>query len=415
MASLRTALAFASGLALLGLPTQAQTFAPFQSSLIDAALVDADWADYDKDGYLDFGLSSYKYPVYIDFPRLASQPVRNTRLYRYDPATSQFVLARSYNAGGMRLTWIDNDRNSWPDLMVSSDSYGPNVLMNPGMGSPTWAGGQTLASYGYDDTRVADFNRSGRMDQLTIGLAHDPYARLTLGPTDFMRSGWSMYPSVSFGLLMVTSEGGRTALGVGDLDNDGVLDVVESGQAYLLPQRLVSVTRVLKGSSPRPDSLHFLPMGDLAPLTSGSLSLFDYDGDGDLDILATGCTQGAGGGYATHLYRNDGNFVFTEIANTGLDAFGRSAAAFADVNGDGRPDLLLTGNTAAGVKASLYLNQGPGANPVFVEDSPGSIPGADLGAAHFGDFDHDGKPDLLLTGLRPDGKGFMAVYRNVRP
>jgi hypothetical protein len=38
-----------------------------------------------------------------------------------------------------------------------------------------------------------------------------------------------------------------------------------------------------------------------------------------------------------------------------------------------------------------------------------------MGAARFGDFDHDGKPDALLTGLRSDGKGIMAVYRNVRP
>jgi hypothetical protein len=400
-------------------PLRAQLLAPFQETVIDANYLDATWADFDRDGNLDIGFSYDKTPTYnlrTTPPRQVTPAVRKTQLLRFDPASSRFAVSQSYDIGGMRMAWGDCDGNSWPDLLTSSDTMGVRWLLNPGL-SPTLRTSESgiPANTGTGDLRLADLNRSGWPDILTLGMGGGAWVYLKPSLQDQARIKPKSYlPFWTFGLVNLGAYSDRSSLAVGDLDNDGVLDVVESGNGDAQLQYL-PVTRVFKGISPLLDTLHFNPKGDLAPLTSGSLTLFDLDGDGDLDILATGCTQTNGSGYATHLYRNDGNFVFTELGNTGLDGFGRSAADFADVNGDGRPDLLLTGTTASGLRTALYLNQAPGAATLFIEDSPGSIPGAESGAAHFGDFDHDGKPDLLLTGLRPDGKGFMAVYRNVRP
>jgi hypothetical protein len=414
MPSIRPLSALILALPLTMTPVVAQLLAPFQETLIDADYLDATWADFDRDGYQDIGLSYEKLAPFLGPPLPQGESIRKTQLLRFDPASSRFALSQSYDFGGLRMAWGDYDRNSWPDLLVTADAQGSRWLLNPGLSPTTMSQGSGISGHGGTaDLRVADFNRSGWPDMLFIGMGTAPFVYLVPARRDGLRPK-SFYPENTFGLLKVNANAGRTALAIGDLDNDGVLDVVESGEGG--PELgYLPVTRVFRGSSPFPDSLHFHAKGDLAPLTTGSLTLFDLDGDGDLDIVATGCTENTGFGHATHLYRNDRNFVFTELGNTGLDGFGRSAADAADVNGDGRPDLLLTGVTASGYKTALYLNQPPGSASLFVEDSPGTLPGVEMGAARLGDFDHDGKPDALLTGLRSDGKGIMAVYRNVRP
>jgi hypothetical protein len=74
--------------------------------------------------------------------------------------------------------------------------------------------------------------------------------------------------------------------------------------------------------------------------------------------------------------------------------------AFLDVDGDGRLDLLLVGQP----RCALYHNRGglPGQPPVFEEWTARAgldLPGYWMGCAT-GDYDGDGRVDLLLTGYR---------------
>lgn len=63
----------------------------------------------------------------------------------------------------------------------------------------------------------------------------------------------------------------------------------------------------------------------------------DVDGDGDSDLLVTGLGSGA------RLFRNDGNFKFVEVTKTaGLEsATGAMSMALADIDGDGDLDLYV--------------------------------------------------------------------------
>ncbi len=91
--------------------------------------------------------------------------------------------------------------------------------------------------------------------------------------------------------------------------------------------------------------------------------LFDYDGDGDLDIFVTNSSDFPGRGSDTvpptaHLYRNDGDMRFTDVtaaAGLAMTYYGMGAIA-ADYDGDGHVDLLVT--TWGGVR--LYRNLGNG-------------------------------------------------------
>jgi hypothetical protein len=96
----------------------------------------------------------------------------------------------------------------------------------------------------------------------------------------------------------------------------------------------------------------------------GGVTLFDYDGDGDLDMFFTG-----GGrieadpltirGRPGALFRNDGDFRFTDVtaaANLADDGLYTHGSTAGDFDGDGFPDLFVAGYGGC----RLYRNTGEG-------------------------------------------------------
>src|SRR5262245_55905477 len=147
--------------------------------------------------------------------------------------------------------------------------------------------------------------------------------------------------------------------------------------------------------------------GHLAILESlgGGVALIDYDGDGLLDVFLTG-----GGhydnppelrdikGYPCKLYRNLGNWQFQDVtAKVGLDkpVFYTHAAAVADYDRDGWPDLLVTG----WCRMALYHNEPDGQGGrkfVEVTEKAGLKDDSWSTSAAWADFDGDGLPDLYV-------------------
>ncbi|MDB6112075.1 MAG: putative peptidase, partial [Pedosphaera sp.] len=170
----------------------------------------------------------------------------------------------------------------------------------------------------------------------------------------------------------------------GDYDNDGDLDLFYDGSIYR--QDSGSFTLV---SSPVPGS------------QEGQAAWGDYDGDGDLDLAVTG--EFGFNVFVSRIYRNDGNSIFTLI-NAPLQGLWFSAAAWADVDGDGDLDLAIAGaaaqNTTASANARLYRNDG---GDQFVEAL--SIFGAAGAKLTWGDVNGDGLPDLAVTGYHGSGTG----------
>jgi len=128
----------------------------------------------------------------------------------------------------------------------------------------------------------------------------------------------------------------------------------------------------------------------------GGVVAFDYDGDGDDDLLFVDSGQPApygGEPGTTTLLRNDlGRFTdVTEASGLHLDGYGMGAVA-GDVDGDGDSDLYLT---AFGPNR-LWLNDGDGTfSPAPAEDAAAD-PSWSASAA-FGDLDTDGDLDLYVT------------------
>ncbi len=130
-----------------------------------------------------------------------------------------------------------------------------------------------------------------------------------------------------------------------------------------------------------------------------SASAVDYNGDGLEDLFVTDSKEGS----PNHLYRNNGDFTFTDVASqagvaAGNDATNASAdSLWFDHNNDGHPDLLVIrfGHN------QLFQNRGDG---TFVNITRTSgmdrYMNAITGIAF--DYDRDGDLDLFVGGYFRD-------------
>jgi len=137
----------------------------------------------------------------------------------------------------------------------------------------------------------------------------------------------------------------------------------------------------------------------LIETVSAGMAMFDYDRDGDIDIYFLNGAPLKGTKTDTPpinaLYRNDGNFKFTDVtvkSGVGDRGYGLGVCA-GDYDNDGDQDLYLN-NYGANV---LYRNNGDGTF-TDVTEKAGVANGRKVGAgACFLDIDKDGDLDLYVA------------------
>jgi hypothetical protein len=165
-------------------------------------------------------------------------------------------------------------------------------------------------------------------------------------------------------------------LAVGDLNADGKVDVVTANDA-------AGTVSVLLGNGDGTlnyDSQH--PRDFAAGQSPQAVAIGDFTGDGKPDLVVAGQT--------VSTLRGRGDGTFDAPVSHPLSGSPHTAVATADFNGNGKLDAVVTDNTGA---VSLMLGNGNGALTYA-----GSFPtGTSPSGAVVGDFDRDGQPDVAVS------------------
>ncbi len=219
------------------------------------------------------------------------------------------------------------------------------------------------------------------------------------GPRLLLNNGSAVFTDVSGTNLPVLALR-SFSLCAGDVDDDGDLDVVVTDGGTFGGTASQARLLINNGSGVFADQT--VPRMPVDLYNCQDVTLFDYDGDFDIDIALSG--KGATGKRG-RLYLNDGSGNFT-ISNA-LDQMGSNATyevEYGDLDGDTDLDCMI--QSISGQSEGWGRNDGP-ASPITKTTFP-SPNGDDDNEMAGVDYDNDGDLDVFVASLASSEK----VYRN---
>ena len=273
-----------------------------------------------------------------------------------------------------KLAVVNLNGDGFPDLILSNlSSNHMTVLL--GRGDGTFPSASSYAA-GPEPIgiAIADFNGDGHPDIVAADFAVDGEVTLLLGSVGgtlqaapVRRSGYV-----------------PTSLGVGDFNGDGKLDLVTASSVTPAPSGLGTGV-VMLGNA---DGTFQAPKIWSTSAIS-SVAVGDLDGDGKLDIVETNPTPG-NGNVSVLLGKGDGTFQSAANYTVGTTP---ETVAVADLNGDGKPDVIVGNRTSLNI--SVLLNSGNGTLGTAINYA--TPPAGTPESIAVGDFNADGKPDLAVA------------------
>jgi hypothetical protein len=333
-------------------------------------------ADFDGDGKSDVFIGGRLSPG--EYPRIPRSALLLNRGGKFEDATERLAPALREVGLVAAAVWSDVDGDRWPDLLLALEWGEVKYFHNrAGQGFEDWTETAGFASAGtglWSSLAAADFNGDGRPDfvagnlGLNTSYRADPQHPALLFAGDFggrnpveivegYYEGDTLYPRRSRGELAAAIPAVFRRFPKNDAYARASLAQIV-GQDRLDAATRLAATELRSGVFlSQPDGRYrFTPLPRLAQVAPiNALAIGDFDGDGQRDVFAVQNSyaprpsEGRFDGGLGQLLRGDGqgNFSCVPSAESGLVVPGDAkAAAVLDVDGNGRPDLIVTRNNA---------------------------------------------------------------------
>lgn len=252
-------------------------------------------------------------------------------------------------------------------------------------GSPTLHGLRIEAG---SSVGVGDIDRDGDMDLVQIGTSSSGLA---------LHSGVQLIPQIGGGFATSLNFNNaakalpvlkNSAIALADINHDNSVDVAIMGLSTVSPFAPQTTIWLNQNNGQSFTNTNFTLVG----LHSGSMAFADMDNDGDSDLAM--CGLDASNAYQCLLYRNDRTAMTrVDVALAGI----AGSVTWNDWDKDGDFDLAILGADATTPINKLYRNDSKGK---FTSLNT-TFPPVAVTASAWGDYDNDGDDDLLITGIKP--------------
>gem|GEM_PF-1040669 len=326
--------------------------------------------------------------------------------------TFQPAVLYDTGSGPISVSAIDLNRDGHPDLVTrNSFSDDVSVLLNSGTGEflaeKRFDPGQTITALAVTDLnrdRAPDFVAAVRRSSVVVADETAGSQKASRTPRTSFGSSWDLVAflgagdgsPVTFGTTQLS--GPPQAVVVGDLDHDGVLDVVTANNGGGGGGGATSIATKGAISGPSASVSVLLGRGDGSFKTEArvdageqprSVALADFDHDGNQD-LAIANAAGYGGFSDVSILLGNGNGTFRPRLSVPAGSAPWQVKA-ADLNGDGIFDLLVPDGDNSVV--NVLLGNGDGT----FSQQPAAGVGLSPVAVALGDFNHDGALDFVAA------------------
>lgn len=280
----------------------------------------ASFADYDNDGFLDLYIVKEGGDILY----------RNAGKGVFEDVTGKAQVGSK--TGGNKSLFFDMDHDGDLDLFETR-SNSNLMFRNNGDGTFQEQAEKMGLSGGNVNSREAafgDFDDDGDIDLFVVNenASNILYSN--------QRQGYFKDITEASGLK---SNGGSGAVAVGDYNNDGFLDLFITS----LNGSGNNLFRNKGNGSFEPEKGNGEMFSALQHIKAYDASFFDFDNDGFQDLIVTGESEEKGG-RGLFLYHNDGKGNFEDVSRLLPDELisGRQITLF-DYNDDGDLDVLIAG------------------------------------------------------------------------
>ncbi|RMG67116.1 MAG: CRTAC1 family protein [Calditrichaeota bacterium] len=276
----------------------------------------AAWGDYDRDGDLDLYVCGYvdlmrrprhtEFRFPMDFEGFPNMLFRNNGDGTFTEVAEQAHVNDGYRKS-MQAMFADFNEDGWPDIFVANDTDPNSLYLNKGDGTFKEFSGPsgTSSTDGSMGIAYGDYNGDGKLDLFISNYTGEADILLTLVDNESTNDGKlrnAIFNSDFNSPMLLKRTWGKVGWGTG---------------------------------------------------------FFDFDNDGDLDLLiANGHLNAVSGDNRDELllFENNGRGVFTEVSQqANFAAAGRRiyrSAIFADYNNDGWVDVYVVNNGEKSYDAS---------------------------------------------------------------
>jgi hypothetical protein len=385
-----------------------------QTGQNDMAIAGTDYSPLQGSWLLPAGVANLTIPVAINGSNATSaDKTFSLNLLSIAAQGPRFALASPQTFGvgpdPFLVAVADINGDGKPDLIVADYDNGQvGVLINttpPGASTPTFTDQQLFTTGGTTfAVAVADINGDGKPDivasddqdgKIFVLLNTTPSGATTASFTNAKPSGFRL-------------QSGAASIAVADLNGDGKPDLVVGGDNN-------AVTVLINNTATNSSTVSLLPQSlDVGANESSTyVALADLNGDGIPDLIVTDSILNTVSVLlnSTVVGSQSPSFATTPwVQTTGI---GPLMCAAVDVNGDGIPDLISQDPVN---DISVLINTTPvgATNPSFggqqffpVAGSPLSVTAADV--------DGDGRSDLIVAYSDPNIVGISVLLNTAEP